>query len=123
MRLAIARLCLDCEEIHDADRCPMCGSETFAFLTRWVKSQAPETTSRPAPVTERPERVDTYRQLIGPDRRQSRWGRFAARGAIGVTLLGLARMAWRVWPADDTSSSKVEPRAASEKGKPQEPLS
>ena len=37
MRLDEARLCLDCEEIHDNQECPSCGSEAFAFLTRWVK--------------------------------------------------------------------------------------
>ena len=35
MRLAVARLCLDCEEVHERDKCPVCGSETFAFLKRW----------------------------------------------------------------------------------------
>ena len=36
MRLMNARLCLDCEEVHDEQHCPICGSESFAFLTRWV---------------------------------------------------------------------------------------
>jgi hypothetical protein len=36
MRLALARLCLDCEEVYDGERCPVYGSETFAFLKRWV---------------------------------------------------------------------------------------
>jgi hypothetical protein len=40
MRLAVTRLCLDCEEIHDGDRCPVCGSEMFAFLKRWVSATA-----------------------------------------------------------------------------------
>jgi pterin-4a-carbinolamine dehydratase len=34
MRLDDARLCLDCEEIHEEQECPSCGSEAFAFLTR-----------------------------------------------------------------------------------------
>ena len=36
MRLMNARLCLDCEEVHDEQHCPICSSESFAFLTRWV---------------------------------------------------------------------------------------
>jgi hypothetical protein len=38
MQLRTARVCLDCEEVHDAQQCPTCASETFAFLTRWVLS-------------------------------------------------------------------------------------
>jgi hypothetical protein len=46
MQLNVARLCLDCEEIHDdAQRCPVCASETFAYLTRWV----PRIDTRTAP--------------------------------------------------------------------------
>src|SRR5258705_11052910 len=45
MQLRVARLCLDCEEIHEAQQCPACASETFAFLTRWVP--APERRSKP----------------------------------------------------------------------------
>jgi hypothetical protein len=36
MQLRIARLCLDCEDIHDSQRCPVCASETFSYLTKWV---------------------------------------------------------------------------------------
>ncbi len=39
-----ARLCLDCEEVHDAQQCPVCASETFTFMTRWVP--APERRER-----------------------------------------------------------------------------
>src|SRR5688500_9075125 len=35
MQLNVARLCLDCEYLHDARRCPMCASGTFAYMTRW----------------------------------------------------------------------------------------
>ena len=46
MRLDDARLCLDCEEIHEEQECPACGSEAFAFLTRWIQSTSAE---RPKP--------------------------------------------------------------------------
>ena len=36
MKLKDARLCLDCEELHDQERCPQCASEAFAFVTRWI---------------------------------------------------------------------------------------
>ena len=45
MQLRIARLCLDCDELHDAQQCPVCTSETFAYITRWVP--APERRKRP----------------------------------------------------------------------------
>ena len=40
-------MCLDCEEVHDAQHCPVCASETFAYLTNWVP--APERRARPRP--------------------------------------------------------------------------
>jgi hypothetical protein len=45
MQLTTARLCLNCEEIHDAQTCPLCASETFVYLSRWVPHSRPE--SRP----------------------------------------------------------------------------
>ena len=36
MNLRDARLCLDCEELHTEERCPLCASETFSFVTRWI---------------------------------------------------------------------------------------
>lgn len=36
MQLTTARLCLNCDEVHDAHACPVCVSETFVYLTRWV---------------------------------------------------------------------------------------
>lgn len=36
MQLKTARLCLNCDEVHDAQACPVCVSETFVYLTRWV---------------------------------------------------------------------------------------
>jgi len=37
MQLRKARVCLDCEEVHDLDACPVCASEAFAYLTQWLK--------------------------------------------------------------------------------------
>jgi hypothetical protein len=101
MRLGVARLCLDCEEVHDQDRCPVCGSETFAFLKRWVTPtllpSKPNPPARPhVQAVERVEQVDTYEQLLEPDRHRSRKGRVIARGALGLAVLGAARLAWSV---------------------------
>jgi len=50
MQLRTARLCLDCEELHDQEHCPVCASEAFAFLTRWVPvDDRREQRRRPAP--------------------------------------------------------------------------
>jgi hypothetical protein len=47
MKLRVARLCLDCDELHDGQQCPVCTSEAFAYITRWVP--APERRQRPRP--------------------------------------------------------------------------
>ncbi|MEW5745249.1 MAG: hypothetical protein AB1805_07435 [Nitrospirota bacterium] len=41
MKLRDARLCLDCEEVYQAEgvlsaTCPVCGSESVTLLCRWV---------------------------------------------------------------------------------------
>jgi len=52
VNLSEARLCLDCEELHTEERCPVCASETFSFVTRWIPAGAgdeprPRERSRP----------------------------------------------------------------------------
>jgi hypothetical protein len=42
LKLTTARLCLNCDEVHDARACPVCVSETFVYLTRWVPRSQPE---------------------------------------------------------------------------------
>jgi hypothetical protein len=105
MRLMNARLCLDCEELHDQQHCPVCGSESFAFLTRWVTpsdTQAAEPSTpraaRPPDPIDRSEQVDAYRQILNATPVPPRRGRLVARGALGLALIGLARMAWRAAP-------------------------
>ena len=93
MQLRNARLCLDCEEVHDLAQCPSCASETFAFITRWVP--APERRSKPRPVEPlAPEPLDTYRQMLVDERRSARW-RMVRGGAVGLGLLGVAGWMWR----------------------------
>jgi|SRR5918996_394 hypothetical protein len=92
MELRTARLCLDCEEVHDAPQCPICGSETFTFMTRWVPPA--EGRRRPRP-TSSPE-AEVYRRLIEPEATPSRGGRrMLKHGVVGLTALGLAGLFWR----------------------------
>ena len=99
MRLAGARLCLDCEEVHEGDRCPVCGSETFAFLKRWVPAASAEGNPRVwrnVPRSGSVEQLKTYEQLLKSDRLGSRKRSLIARGALGLAILGAARLVWRL---------------------------
>jgi hypothetical protein len=127
MRLMNARLCLDCEEVHEAQHCPICGSESFAFLTRWVTpsdtvtAEATQRAARPPdPIDrrepaerreqlDRREQVDAYRQILNPEAAPPHRGRLVARGALGLALLGVARMVWRATP-ETRADSKSESR-------------
>ena len=91
MQLKIARLCLDCDEVRQSEHCPVCASEAFGYLTRWVPS--PERRMRPRP-TNSPA-ADVYRELISPKAGPPKGVRLLARSALGVTALGLAGWIWR----------------------------
>lgn len=78
MQLNVARLCLDCEEIHEAQRCPVCASETFGYLTRWV----PRVETRPAP-------QPAVRPLVAPTAVQK-----IVFGGGAVSLLAYGWMRW-----------------------------
>ena len=47
MQLRIARLCLDCEELHIDNSCPHCASESYAFLSNWLPSEERRRWRRP----------------------------------------------------------------------------
>jgi hypothetical protein len=90
MQLRDARLCLDCEEVHDITMCPVCGSESFTYISRWVP--VPEA-DRPKRV-ERTEQANVYRELLAgepPSRKRS----LLKGGLLGLTALGIAGWAWR----------------------------
>ena len=94
MQLRNARLCLDCEEVHDSQQCPLCASESFVFITRWVpapeRRQKPRT-GQPPPS---PETLDNYRELLDGQQDSAGW-RLVKRGAIGLALFGVAGWMWR----------------------------
>ena len=41
-----ARICLECDTIHDLPSCPECGSASYYYLANWIK---PHREPRPAP--------------------------------------------------------------------------
>ena len=90
MQLRTARLCLDCAELHEAQQCPACASESFSYITRWVP--APE--RRAQPRTTAPEAA-AYRRLLVADAVRPKAVRLLKRGAIGLAAISLARWAWR----------------------------
>ena len=75
MQLNRARLCLDCEELHEEQRCPICASETFAYVTRWV----PAREARPKPSTPPPAQAFSKTQKA------------VGFGIAGLGLWGLAQ--------------------------------
>jgi hypothetical protein len=106
MQLHVARLCLDCEDVHDQQRCPVCGSESFAYISRWV--QAPERRTQPRPAPSQ-ETAETYRQLLGGDRPASGVTRWMRRGALGLAAVSIAGWVWsRKGPAGGERSTTPE---------------
>ena len=95
MQLRTARLCLDCEEVHDAHQCPVCASETFTFMTRWVP--APERRERPRrQEPSRPTELQAYRRLLDPGHRPNGSGwKLVRQGAMGLALVGVAGWLWK----------------------------
>jgi hypothetical protein len=66
MQLRVARLCLDCEELHVADVCPICASQSYAFLSRWLPSEERRKWRRGGPPAQEPGRngVRAWSRLI-----------------------------------------------------------
>jgi hypothetical protein len=98
MQLRSARLCLDCDEVHDAQQCPQCASETFAFITRWVpipdRPDRPVKRSRGQEVAS-PDTLGAYQEMLLPQQQQGGKWRTVRRGAMGLALFGIAGWLWR----------------------------
>jgi hypothetical protein len=86
MQLRNARLCLDCEEVHDAQQCPVCASEMYAPITRWVVAPERRARSRAEPSS---SRAEIYRALIDGENRQSKTRRLLKGAGIGMAALGV----------------------------------
>jgi hypothetical protein len=109
MQLHVARLCLDCQEVHSDTRCPVCASESFAALSRWIPLQ--ERRVRPRS-TAGPDVVETYRRLLDatatveePSRNRMKWPR---RAAVIVATLGVGSWLWRRSPGSGKSTESPE---------------
>lgn len=90
MQLRNARLCLDCDEIHDGLQCPVCASETFTYITRWVPLPEPRR-ARPSSSDE----ADVYRQLVRDKESPGRGRRLMKQGAFALTALGVLGWLWQ----------------------------
>jgi hypothetical protein len=99
MQLRSARLCLDCEELHEEPQCPICASEAFVFLTRWV------------PVDERRVRNRPGARQASPPARVSR---LVKGGAVGLAVLATARWLLRNPPGQSPSPGPDDTAAATE---------
>ncbi len=91
VELRKARLCLDCEDVHEEMRCTICGSDSFAYLSRWVPT--PEGAQRPA--REASPDVEVFQELLTAESNTSGNGSVLKRGLLGLTALGIAGWAWR----------------------------
>jgi predicted nucleic acid-binding Zn-ribbon protein len=107
MQLHVARLCLDCNEVHDAQDCPRCGSEAFAYLSRWVPAPERRLQTR---ASSSPE-AEVYRELIEPASSTTRRGRLLKRGAVGISVLAVAGWLWR------RNDDDKKPRSEQARGK------
>jgi hypothetical protein len=100
MQLRNARLCLDCEEIHEEPHCPVCASESFAFIKRWVTAPERRARQRPAAQADGADRetIATYKELLAASQdsesRLSAW-QLVRGGAVSLALLGAAGWVWR----------------------------
>ncbi len=92
MQLHTARLCFNCEDVHDQPICPACGSDSFAYISRWIPAS-----ERPARVRERPSQdtAETYRQLLDTTRQTSGAKRWMTGGMVGLAAITMAGWAWR----------------------------
>ena len=104
MQLRTARLCLDCEELHDQQTCPICSSESFAYISRWIP--VPERRARTR-VPESGDAAEIYTQLLAPQQPSSETRRWMKRGALGLVAVGLVGWVWRQKaPAAGNTESK-----------------
>lgn len=101
MQLHVARLCLDCQEVHADSRCPVCTSESFAALSRWIPPQERRLRTRAAGQ----ELVENYRRLLdetpAPAKTRSKW---PTRTALVIATLGVGGWLWRRSPGGSRAS-------------------
>ena len=98
MHLGVARLCLDCHEVHDLERCPACTSEAFAFISRWItlENGSPRMPLRRQDGNREIEKLDTYREMLQPGWRRRRRGRWLRAGGVLLAAGYVAQWGWRL---------------------------
>jgi hypothetical protein len=94
MQLTVARLCLDCEELHDSQQCPRCASEAFAYLTNWVPRIAPH--HRPQRVVQPPVLPTLVQRIV------------FGGGAISLLAYGLMKWSKRAQQQIEAVASRQE---------------
>ncbi|RPI54982.1 MAG: hypothetical protein EHM55_09245 [Acidobacteria bacterium] len=94
----MARLCLDCHEVHEYERCPACTSEAFAFITRWItlENGAARMPARRNDTPDAVEKIDTYRQILHAKPGSSRARTWLRTGSLLVVAGYMARWGWRI---------------------------
>ena len=105
MKLDVARLCLDCDEIHEDQICPACSSEAFAFSR--AGSRPPGNTGsnggaappvvQPAATHQArtPEQIEAFRQLIEGKPEKRPVAASSTKGVVGLAAVSLLGWAWR----------------------------
>ncbi|MGE3507905.1 MAG: hypothetical protein AB7N65_03370 [Vicinamibacterales bacterium] len=94
MQLRRARLCLDCEELHEEAQCPACASEAFVYLTRWIPVDDLRSRKRARP---RPTA-------------QPRVSHIVKGGAMGLAMLAAARWLLRAPSATESTPAAARDR-------------
>src|SRR3954463_8315546 len=98
MQLRTARLCLDCEEIHEAQECPACLSEAFVYLVRWVPVEERRTRTRKPPPAA---------PVVPAKTGVNRW---VQRGLVGLAVMAASR--WLLQPKPPATGSSDGQRGA-----------
>jgi len=80
---------MDCEELHDSQKCPACGSETFAYISRWIPAPERRQQNRPK------ETVETHPVRLSTPVPPSGRARWLRRGAVGMATVAAFGWAWQ----------------------------
>jgi hypothetical protein len=103
---------MDCQEIHEGQMCPVCSSESFAYISRWVPAPERRMKPRAAPTPE----VEVYRQLLSGEPAQPTATRWLKRGVFGMAAIGAAAYAWkRTSTGNDSVKTAPDPAGRTNK--------
>lgn len=74
----------------------MCGSESFAYITRWVPTPEGLPERRPVKaVPPTPHVVDAYRQLLAPHHAAPSRASWITRSLVGIAAMSAAAWVWQ----------------------------